>query len=87
MRWLRRWWAKFTHEHDWVVIHRGTMTVGKKYSGRKWSENYILERCTCSQERARVYRKYRQVWEELDMDWVNDQLARNGEEIPARHQE
>ena len=88
IRAFRRWWARITHRHEYEVIWRGRTNnawdrQGVVYKTAKY--DLILERCTCGHERAREWANHR--WSSVDMDWLNDQFARQGIEISARHPE
>lgn len=90
MRWLRRWWARITHKHDWVVIYRSVTMVTERLplSGvkiGKYKCPSVLERCHCGKERARRWQSGK--WIAEDLDYLNDWIARQNIEIPARHQE
>ncbi len=88
MRWLRRWWARITHKHEYEVIYRSRTTVTKENSFGvlvKIDCPSILERCCCGHERARRWQGVR--WVDEDLDLLNDWVARQNIEIPARHQE
>ncbi len=92
MRWLRRWWARITHKHDWVVIHRMNIigssrcpvfgSIGERV---KWTRPSVLKRCHCGTEKAEMWDQER--WVPLDLEFINDQIARQNIDIPARHQE
>lgn len=75
---IRRWWARVSHRHEYEVIFRGY--VLRPAYNRK--DHCVLERCYCSAERARVF--YWDSWHDLDLDWLNAELASKGVEIPAR---
>ena len=95
MRWLRRWWARITHRHDWVVIYRCTLTNDP-------SRSYIRDcpvqikrcycgLCYCGLEEASIWTANwsfeTRRWNKLDLDLLNHILDKQNIEIPARHQE
>lgn len=79
--WARRLIAKWTHKHEWEVIFRSKL-VWRKLAGTKGKNPLVLQRCHCGAERAREYEYGR--WKEVDIDWLNYELAEQGIEIPAR---
>lgn len=88
MRWLRRWWARITHKHDWVVIWHG-MYVDTKY-GIPTKQRCQIKRCSCGFEEGWHTQWHTGEWCRLtavEFDDLNDQILRKGIEIPARHQE
>lgn len=88
---IRRWWMRVTHRHEWEVVCRFPMTY-RIVVRNEWTQGIvrddtvkcraILERCTCSQERARFW--HNDEWYPLDLDDLNDQWARNGFVPPCR---
>lgn len=86
LKWLRRWWAKWTHRHEWLVILRTTA----KGDGHTTLGRYvqfddaplILERCHCGTERARFWCEGK--WNPVDMDFLNYRINELGIDIPAR---
>ncbi len=84
MRWLRRWWGRFTHRHEYEVIWRGTWWFADEKDKAK---PLILKRCTCGHELARKWVGDATGWQDVDLEWFNYHAHEKQFDIPARHQE
>lgn len=79
---IKRWWAKITHRHEWVVVFRGWLKWKRISTGARGRNQLILERCYCGRERCREF-EFGQ-WSSVDLDWLDCELHDKGIEIPAR---
>lgn len=90
VRWLRRWWARITHRHEYEVIWRKRLRCDP--------ENCCIcpcilqiKRCWCGHELVQKWTANwsweKRKWRHVDPDWMDCFLHEQGIELPARHQE